>query len=245
MPKGSEPYQSADFQSPIGDNLRATYARIIRAAAHAGRDPNRIALIAVSKTFPVRDIQAAYAAGQRAFGESYVHEAIAKITALAGESLDQPIEWHYIGPVQSNKTRAIAEHFQWVHSVDRLKIAQRLSEQRPPGLAPQNLCIQVNISGEASKSGVQAAELLPLVRQVVALPNLRLRGLMAIPEPTTDTTLQRKRFARLRQLKDDLLAHGIELDTLSMGMSDDLEAAVAEGATLVRVGRAIFGERLF
>ncbi len=243
MPKGFESNRTADLESSIGRNLKAVYARIIRAAQHAGRDPKHIALIAVSKTFPVRNVQAAYAAGQRAFGESYTQEAMAKITALEGESLGQPIEWHYIGPLQSNKTRAIAENFQWVHSVDRIKVAQRLSEQRPAALAPQNLCIQVNISGEESKSGVMPEELLPLARQVGALPKLRLRGLMSIPEPSADAALQRARFKRLRQLKENLLAEGIEMDTLSMGMSDDLEAAIAEGATLVRVGRAIFGQR--
>jgi PLP dependent protein len=243
MPNGSESYPPADLPSPTGANLKAVYARIIRACQLAGRDPRQVTLIAVSKTFPPSDILAAYAIGHRAFGESYVHEAIAKITALAGESLAQPIEWHFIGPLQSNKTRAVAENFQWVHSVGRLKTAQRLSEQRPPGLGPVNVCLQVNISGEASKSGAKPEELLALARQVAALPNLRLRGLMGVPEPTADIALQRGRFAQLRQLKEDLVKEGLDLDTLSMGMSDDLEAAIAEGATQVRVGRAIFGER--
>ncbi|MSQ60181.1 MAG: YggS family pyridoxal phosphate-dependent enzyme [Betaproteobacteria bacterium] len=243
MPNVPGSYPPADLPSTTGDNLKAVHARIIRACQHAGRDPNEVALIAVSKTFPAGDILAAYAAGQRAFGESYVDEAMAKITALARESLAQPIEWHFIGPLQSNKTRVIAENFQWVHGIGRLKIAQRLSDQRPPALGPLNVCIQVNISGEASKSGVRPGELLPLARQISTLPNLRLRGLMAIPEPTSDPALQRVPFARLRHLKDSLEKEGLNLDTLSMGMSDDLEAAIAEGATLVRVGRAIFGER--
>ncbi|MFN0316519.1 MAG: YggS family pyridoxal phosphate-dependent enzyme [Burkholderiales bacterium] len=243
MPNDSGSYPPADLPPSTGAHLKAVYARIIRACQLGGRDPSQVTLIAVSKTFPVPNILAAYAAGQRAFGESYVSEAIAKITAIAGESLAQPIEWHFIGPLQSNKTRAVAENFQWVHSVGRLNTAQRLSGQRPPGLGPLNICVQVNISGEASKSGVRPEELLPLAQQAATLPNLRLRGLMAVPEPTPDRARQKARFAQLRQLKEELVKAGLDLDTLSMGMSDDLEAAIAEGATLVRVGRAIFGER--
>jgi pyridoxal phosphate enzyme (YggS family) len=177
--------------------------------------------------------------GQRAFGENYVQEGVAKVAELAGAGL----EWHFIGPLQSNKTRLVAENFAWTHSVERLKIAERLSAQRPAGLAPLQVCIQVNVSGEASKSGCAPGEAVALARAVDALPGLRLRGLMAIPEPTDDRDLLRNRFALLRQLRDRLNAGGLQLDTLSMGMSDDLEAAIMEGATMVRVGTAIFGQR--
>lgn len=196
-------------------------------------------LLAVSKTWPAESVREAAAAGQRAFGESYVQEAIDKLDALAGLGL----EWHFIGPLQSNKTRPVANAFAWVHSVDRLRIAQRLSEQRDVHLPPLQVCIQVNVSGEASKSGVAPDALPDLARAVAALPRLQLRGLMTIPEATSDVVLQRARFATLRQLKDGLVASGLPLDTLSMGMSDDLEAAIAEGATIVRVGTAIFGSR--
>jgi len=223
----------------IGTNLKSVYARIIEAANQAGRDPNQVQLVAVSKTFPVACIEEAIQAGQRTFGESYVQEAIPKIHALAQAAL----EWHFIGPLQSNKTRLVAEHFQWVHSVDRLNLAQRLSAQRPTGLGLLQVCLQVNVSGESSKSGISPREVQSLAQQVVTLPNLNLRGLMAIPEPSSDRRLQRARFAQLRELKEALVAQGIALDTLSMGMSDDLEAAIMEGATMVRVGRAIFGER--
>lgn len=227
-------------QQQIAEQLRAVHARIAAAARACGRDPAEVRLLAVSKTFPVADLRAAQAAGQDCFGESYINEALPKIAALA----DPAPEWHYIGPLQSNKTRAVAEHFAWVHSVDRLKLAQRLSDQRPAGLPPLNLCIQVNISAEASKSGVAVEDLRELAPRVAALPRLRLRGLMAIPAPTTDAVAQRAAFRCLREARDALNALGLALDTLSMGMSDDLEAAIAEGATLVRVGSAIFGARI-
>ena len=223
----------------IEKRLQAVKSRIARACADAGRDPRDIVLVAVSKTFPPADVRAARAAGQRDFGENHVQEAVAKIGRLA--ELD--LVWHFIGPVQSNKTRPIAERFAWVHSVDRLKIAERLSAQRPEGAPPLQACIQVNVSGEATKSGVPPEEVPALARAVAALPRLRLRGLMAIPEPTDDVALQRRRFEILRELKERLVADGLALDTLSMGMSDDLEAAIAAGATMVRVGTAIFGAR--
>ncbi|MEC5407740.1 YggS family pyridoxal phosphate-dependent enzyme [Paraburkholderia sp. MPAMCS5] len=222
-------------------NLEAVRQRIARAAHVAGRDARSIALLAVSKTFPAEDVRAAHAAGQRAFGENYVQEAITKIEALAG--LRETLEWHFIGPLQSNKTRPVAENFDWVHSVDRLKIAQRLSEQRPENLPPLNVCLQVNISGEASKSGVNIAEADEVAREIAALPRLRLRGLMAIPEPAGTIDEQRVPHRHLRELFERLRESGLELDTLSIGMSSDLEAAVLEGATIVRVGTAIFGAR--
>jgi len=200
-----------------------------------------VRLLAVSKTFGADAVLEAYAAGQRAFGENYLQEALDKIAALAGRG----IEWHFIGPIQSNKTRPIAAHFDWVHTVDRLKIAQRLSEQRPPDLAPLNICLQVNVSGEATKSGCAPEELADLAAACAALPNLRLRGLMAIPEPEADYDKQRAPLARLRALYEQLNAQGYGVDTLSMGMSADLAAAVAEGATIVRVGSAIFGARSY
>jgi pyridoxal phosphate enzyme (YggS family) len=200
-------------------------------------------LLAVSKTFPMEAVLEAVAAGQRAFGENYLQEGVEKIAAVARAQPDTPLEWHFIGPIQSNKTRPIATNFAWVHTVERLKIAQRLSEQRPPELGPLNICLQVNISGEATKSGATAAELPELARQVAALPNLRLRGLMAIPEAQTDPALQRAAFAKLRQLADSLRAGGLDIDTLSMGMSGDMASAILEGATIVRVGSAIFGSR--
>ncbi|MEN3278097.1 MAG: dependent protein [Massilia sp.] len=202
-----------------------------------------VQLLAVSKTFPAESVLEALAAGQRAFGENYLQEGIEKIADVARAQPDVPVEWHFIGPIQSNKTRPIATNFAWVHTVERLKIAQRLSEQRPPELGPLNVCLQINISGEATKSGATAAELPELARQVAALPNLRLRGLMAIPEPQTDPALQRAAFAKLRLLAEGLRADGLMVDTLSMGMSADLEAAILEGATIVRVGSAIFGHR--
>lgn len=223
----------------IATRLQAVRNRIAVAAQAAGRPVGEIQLIAVSKTFPPADIAEAFVAGQTTFGESYLQEAIPKIAALP----DVGYRWHYIGPIQSNKTRQIAELFDWVHGVDRLRIAERLSVARPEGLAPLDICIQVNISGEISKSGVPPQEALTLARAVQALPGIRLRGLMGIPEPSGDAGLMRARFRQIRELKDRILADGIALDTLSMGMSDDLEAAIAEGATLVRVGRAIFGDR--
>jgi pyridoxal phosphate enzyme (YggS family) len=221
-------------------NLQAVHARIAAACAAAGRDPGDVRLLAVSKTWPAAAIREAAAHGERAFGESYVQEAVTKIEALDGLGL----EWHFIGPLQSNKTRPVAERFAWVHSIDRLKIAERLSTQRPTTLPPLQVCIEVNVSGETSKSGCAPAEALALARQVAQLPNLALRGLMAIPEPSEDPAVVRRRFAELRGLRDRIAAAcGLKLDTLSMGMSHDLEAAIAEGATIVRVGTAIFGTR--
>ena len=222
-------------------NLDAVHQRIALAAQVAGRDPRSVRLLAVSKTFPAEDVRAAHAAGQRAFGENYVQEAITKIESLADLRAD--LEWHFIGPLQSNKTKPVAQHFDWVHSIDRLKIAERLSEQRPDGLVPLNVCLQVNASGEASKSGVAPAEALELARAIAALSRLRLRGLMSIPEPAGSVEEQRAPHRLLRELFEQLRADGLELDTLSMGMSGDLEAAVIEGATIVRVGTAIFGAR--
>lgn len=202
-----------------------------------------VQLLAVSKMFPPEAVLEAVDAGQRAFGENYLQEGVDKIAAVAKARPDLALEWHFIGPIQSNKTRPIATGFSWVHTVERLKIAQRLSEQRPPELAPLNICLQVNISGEATKSGVHPDELPELARAVAALPNLRLRGLMAIPEPQPDPELQRVPFARLRALAQAIVDDGIFIDTLSMGMSADLHAAVLEGASIVRVGSAIFGAR--
>jgi pyridoxal phosphate enzyme (YggS family) len=231
------------IMSTISAKLQDVDATIAQAAQAAGRSRDSVRLLAVSKTFPAAAVLEAMAAGQRAFGENYLQEALDKIEAVAQAAPDTPVEWHFIGPIQSNKTRPIASHFAWVHTVDRLKVAQRLSEQRPPELGPLNICLQVNISGEASKSGVTEAELPELARAVASLPNLRLRGLMAIPEPEDDPARQRAPFARLRALAGELRAQGIDVDTLSMGMSGDLEAAVAEGATIVRIGSAIFGAR--
>jgi hypothetical protein len=223
----------------ISANLQAVRARIAAAAELAGRAVEDIRLLAVSKTFPPERIREAAAAGQRAFGENYVQEGLAKIGALDGLGL----EWHFIGPLQSNKTRPVAEHFDWVHGIDRLKIAERLAEARGAERPPLQVCLQVNVSGEASKSGVSPDDTAALAHDLAALPNLRLRGLMAIPEPTDDMVLARRRFAALRELLDALNREGLALDTLSMGMSHDLEAAILEGATIVRVGTAIFGER--
>ncbi len=223
----------------IALNLQAARERIERAAERNGRAASEITLLAVSKTFPASYIEEAVNAGQRAFGESYAQEAVKKITALTHLGL----EWHFIGPVQSNKTRLIAEHFRWVHAIDREKIAARLNDARSEGLDPLDVCIQVNVSGEGSKSGIAPGEERRLAEAIAALPRLRLRGLMAIPEPTPDAGLQRRRYARLREMKEALAAAGHTLDTLSMGMSDDLESAIAEGATIVRVGTAIFGPR--
>lgn len=229
--------------SIIAANLQAVEATIGAACASAGRGKNEVRLLAVSKTFPAEAVVEAMAAGQRAFGENYLQEGLDKMQEVARLQPDAGLEWHFIGPIQSNKTRPIASNFQWVHTVERLKIAQRLSEQRPEELGPLDICIQVNISGEASKSGASEDELPELARQVAALPNLRLRGLMAIPEATTDEAQQRAAFARLRTLFEALRGQGLALDTLSMGMSGDLKAAVAEGATIVRIGSAIFGAR--
>src|SRR5882672_9728127 len=220
--------------SSIAANLQAVRQRIESATRAAGRPAQSVRLVAVSKTFPPAAVREAAQAGLRDFGENYVQEGVEKIRGLS---------WHYIGPIQSNKTRAIAEHFDWVHSVDREKIVARLAQARGPGQSELQVCIQVNVSGEATKSGVDPAESAQLAKQVAALPRLKLRGLMAVPEPTPDEALQRARFAQLRELRDRLNRDGFAMDTLSMGMSADLEAAIAEGATLVRVGTAIFGER--
>ena len=231
------------IMSTIAHKLQAVDATIYAASKAAGRAAASVKLLAVSKTFPAEAVLEAVAAGQHAFGENYLQEALDKIAAVAAVLPSEQVEWHFIGPIQSNKTRPIAASFAWVHTVERLKIAQRLSEQRPAGLPPLNICLQVNISGEASKSGATPDELPELARQVALLPNLKLRGLMAIPEPETDVAKQRAAFARLRDLADQLRAGGLELDTLSMGMSADMAAAIAEGATIVRVGSAIFGAR--
>ncbi|MEJ5999203.1 YggS family pyridoxal phosphate-dependent enzyme [Paucibacter soli] len=225
----------------ISGNIQELRQRIARACETAHRPVQSVTLLTVSKTFSGDAVRTAYAAGARCFGENYVQEGLDKIAELA--DLRAALEWHLIGPLQSNKTRVVAEAFDWVHSVDRLKIAQRLSEQRPAGLAPLQVCLQVNISGEASKSGVSLAELPALAAQVAALPRLRLRGLMAIPEPAGDSETQRRPHRALAQALAELNRQGLSLDTLSMGMSADLEAAIAEGATIVRVGSAIFGSR--
>jgi pyridoxal phosphate enzyme (YggS family) len=223
----------------VAGNLSRLQARIQRACEAAGRPPGAVQLLAVSKTKPEAMIRAAVAAGQTRFGENYVQEGVAKVQALA--ALD--LEWHFIGPLQSNKTRAVAEHFDWVHGVDRVKIARRLSEQRPDTLPALNVCLQVNISGEDSKSGFEPAAVAAAARDIAALPRLRLRGLMAIPAPCADPIAQRQPFAALRDLLSSLQQTLPDLDTLSMGMSADLEAAIAEGATLVRVGTDVFGAR--
>ena len=225
----------------IAGKLQQVSERIASACAAAQRPVQSVTLLAVSKTFGSDAVREAHAAGQHAFGENYVQEALAKIDALA--DLRGVIEWHLIGPLQSNKTREVAAHFDWVHSVDRLKLAERLSAQRPANLAPLQVCLQVNVSGEASKSGVAPAELPALAQAVAALPGLRLRGLMSIPEPIADFAAQRVPHRLLRELFDALRRDGLALDTLSMGMSADLEAAVTEGATIVRVGTAVFGQR--
>lgn len=225
----------------IADNLARVRARIASACDRAGRPVQSVTLLAVSKTFPAEAVRAAHAAGQRAFGENYVQEGVAKVEALA--DLRDGLEWHFIGPLQANKTRAVAERFDWVHTVDRLRIAERLAAQRPPGREPLSVCLQVNVSGEATKSGVAPAELPALARAVAAVPGLALRGLMAIPEPTEGEAAQREAHRALRRLFDALRAGGLPLDTLSMGMSADLEAAILEGATVVRVGSALFGAR--
>ena len=222
--------------STIADNILQVSSRIQAATAAAGRVENSVQLLAVSKTKPAEALREAHAAGLRDFGENYLQEALSKQLELA----DLPLIWHFIGPIQSNKTRAIAEHFEWVHSVDRLKIAQRLSEQRPADLPPLNICIQVNVSGEASKSGCTPADLPALADAISTLPRLKLRGLMAIPEPTEDRAEQDAAFAAVQRLQASL---NLPLDTLSMGMSHDLESAIAQGATWVRIGTALFGAR--
>jgi hypothetical protein len=223
----------------IQTNLEAVRVRMGAACRAAGRDPGDVTLLAVSKTFDAQAVADAYAAGQTAFGENYIQEAVQKISQLR----HLPLQWHCIGPIQSNKTRLVAEHFDWVHTIDRLKVAQRLSQQRPAGLAPLQVCIQVNIDGGDTKSGVGPTEALALAQQVVALPNLRLRGLMSIPEPAPDFVAACAMFMSARAVFDALNGAGLGLDTLSMGMSADLEAAIHSGSTMVRVGSAIFGGR--
>lgn len=225
----------------IARNIQEVHRRIAAACASAHRPVQSVTLLAVGKTFPADTVRTAFEAGERCFGENYVQEGVDKIIALA--DLRDRLKWHLIGPLQSNKTRAVAESFDWVHTVDRLKIAQRLSEQRPAHLPPLQLCLQVNISGEASKSGLAEAEVPAVARAVAALPRVRLRGLMAVPEPAVDLAAQRVPHARLRTLLTGLQRDGLDVDTLSMGMTADLEAAIAEGATIVRVGTAIFGAR--
>lgn len=223
----------------LRDRLQAVRGRIEHAARLAGRSPQSVELLAVSKTRTADEVAALADLGERQFGESYLQEAVAKIEALGARDL----VWHFIGPMQSNKTRPVAAHFHWVHSVDRLKIAQRLNDQRPDELPPLNVCLQVNVSAEQSKSGASPEELPALAEAVAGLPRLRLRGLMTIPAPNTDSEAQREPFRALAHMFETLLARGHRLDTLSMGMSGDLEAAVAEGATIVRVGTALFGPR--
>ena len=223
----------------ILSNLQATREAIARAAIAAHRNVTDVHLLAVSKTFPAEAVLEAYRAGQTAFGENYLQEALAKIGALH----ELPLEWHFIGPVQSNKTRAIAENFAWVHGVDRFKIAERLSAQRPPHLPALNICLQVNVSGEDSKSGIAPKDVLALAQAVAPLPHLKLRGLMTIPSPATDEIAQREPYAQMRALLGQLNSQDMTLDTLSMGMSHDFPAAIQEGATIVRIGTAIFGSR--
>ncbi|MBT3197946.1 MAG: YggS family pyridoxal phosphate-dependent enzyme [Gammaproteobacteria bacterium] len=223
----------------IDDQLNQVQQRINHALMHYGHPSNQVALLAVSKTKPTAMVEAAYRAGQRDFGENYLQDALEKIEALPLEG----IVWHFIGAIQSNKSRPLAEYFDWVHGVDRLKIARRLSEQRPADRAPLNLCIQVNSSGEPNKAGVSFAQLPELAQQIAALPNIRLRGLMTLPAPTADFEQQRAPFRALRKALEQLNHEGLTLDTLSMGMSADMEAAIAEGATIVRIGTDIFGAR--
>lgn len=231
------------IMSAISHNLQAVHHNISVASQAASRKPDEVSLLAVSKTWGADAVLEAARAGQRAFGENYEQEAVTKMAAVKAAQPDLALEWHFIGPIQSNKTRSIAEHFDWVHSVDRERIARRLSEQRPAHLPPLNVCIQVNISGETSKSGVSVTEVPALASVIASLPRLRLRGLMAIPEPENDPKKQRIPFAQMKLLFERLRAQGFGMDTLSMGMTDDLPTAVAEGATIVRVGTAIFGQR--
>lgn len=227
--------------------LRERYAAVLRqindACALANRSPDSVRLLAVSKTFSAAEVLALAQLGQRAFGENYLQEALPKMASIHAERPDLPLEWHFIGPIQSNKTRPIAESFAWVHSVERLKIAERLNDQRPAGMPALNVCLQVNVSAEASKSGCAPEEAANLAGAIAMLPNLRLRGLMTIPEAAADPSLHSRRFAVLRRLFEELRARGLALDTLSMGMSSDLQTAIAEGSTMVRVGSAIFGTR--
>ncbi len=240
-PRTAATQDTRRIMAMIADNLQQVRARIARACAQAGRAVQSVTLLSVSKTFGPEAVRDAVAAGEHCFGENYVQEGIDKIAALA--DLRTQLEWHLIGPLQSNKTRIVAEQFDWVHTIDRLKIAQRLSDQRPTHLPPLQLCLQVNISGEASKSGLAPQEVAGVARAIAALPRVTLRGLMAIPEPAADFEAQRAPHRRLRELLQALRTDGLALDTLSIGMSADLEAAIAEGSTMVRVGTAIFGIR--
>ena len=221
-------------------NLNDIHARIASAANASGRAADSIMLLAVSKKKPASDIRLAYECGQRDFGENYLQEALQKVRELQ----DLGINWHFIGAIQSNKTRSIAEAFDWVHCVDRLKIAKRLSEQRPATLTPLNICIQINLDHETSKAGIELSELNELAMPIAALPGIRLRGLMAIPAPRADYSGQCEAFARLAEALESLRQQGLDCDTLSMGMTQDMDAAIAQGSTLVRIGTAIFGERL-
>lgn len=225
--------------SPFAQNLQTVRRQMASACEAAGRDPASVTLLAVSKTRPAAELRAAWEAGQHAFGENYLQEALEKMAALA----DLPLEWHFIGHIQSNKTRAVAEHFAWAHGVDSLKVARRLGEQRPAGLPPLNICLQVNISGEASKDGFGPDAVAAAADAIAGLPGLRLRGLMAIPEPAASSEARRAPLRALRELLEQLRQKHPELDTLSMGMSADLAEAIAEGATLVRIGTALFGPR--
>jgi pyridoxal phosphate enzyme (YggS family) len=225
----------------IASKLQLVQSRINQACLKNSRAPNSVTLLAVSKTFPAVTVREAFEAGQRRFGENYVQEAVDKIAELA--ELRAQIEWHLIGPLQSNKSRLVAEQFDWVHTVDRLKIAQRLNEQRPPHLPPLQVCVQVNTSGEASKSGVEPDQALALAQAVSQLPRLRLRGVMALPAPSSDASDQHQSLQKVRSVFDELRNQGLTLDTLSMGMSGDLEAAIEQGSTMVRIGSAIFGQR--
>lgn len=229
------------IMTTIADRLAVAQSRIAQAAQKCARLPHSIRLLAVSKTKPIEDIIAAYDAGQRCFGENYVQEGVTKIEAL--KSTHPDIEWHFIGPLQSNKTSLVAQHFDWMHTLSREKIAQRLNEQRPAHLAPLNVCIQINISDEDTKSGIDAEQMLPLADSISQLPHLQLRGLMAIPSATNDTAQQRRELSELKQLFDTLKQHYPAVDTLSMGMSNDLDVAIECGSTMVRIGSAIFGER--
>jgi len=226
-------------QNPIAQNIQSIRRQITDLEQKYGRTSGSVQLVAVSKTRPIEDIHTAFAENQHHFGENYLQDALSKIENIT----ESGIEWHFIGAIQSNKTRQIAENFHWVHTVDRLKIAQRLNDQRPEKLTPLNICIQVNISGEESKSGIYANEVLSLAKQMSLLPHIKLRGLMVIPASSNSFEEQRKPFHLLTELKDEIHMQGIELDTLSMGMSNDMEAAIAEGSTIVRIGTAIFGKR--
>jgi pyridoxal phosphate enzyme (YggS family) len=241
------PYRNAVkiflIMSTIPQNLQAVHQCIAEAAHAVSREEHEVRLLAISKTFGADAVVEAARAGQRAFGENYLQEALDKIAAVRAAQPELLLEWHFIGPIQSNKTRPIAENFDWVHSVDREKIAQRLSEQRPAHLPPINVCLQVNISGESSKSGIPPEDVAQLAHVIAGMPHLKLRGLMAIPEPAENFDAQRVPFRQLRTLFDQLRAQGLALDTLSMGMSADMAAAIAEGATIIRIGTAIFGQR--